>query len=63
VWVHRNPLFLLAAMAAMVGVQLFATGLVAELIVRTSYDARGRGAYSVASREGFGEEERREGGA
>jgi glycosyltransferase involved in cell wall biosynthesis len=51
VWVHRNPLFLLAAMAALVGVQLLATGLVAELIVRTG--AQGRGSYSVASREGF----------
>jgi glycosyltransferase involved in cell wall biosynthesis len=53
VWVHRNPLFIIAAMAALVGVQLFATGLVAELIIRTSSDAQGRGAYSVASREGF----------
>jgi glycosyltransferase involved in cell wall biosynthesis len=54
IWVHRNPLFLLAAMAALVGVQLLATGLVAELIVRTGNDAQGRGSYSVASREGFG---------
>jgi dolichol-phosphate mannosyltransferase len=53
IWVHRNPLFLLAAMAALVGVQLLATGLVAELIVRTGNDAQGRGSYSVASREGF----------
>jgi glycosyltransferase involved in cell wall biosynthesis len=53
VWVHRNPLFLLAAMAALVGVQLLATGLVAELIVRTGHDAHGRGSYSIASREGF----------
>jgi glycosyltransferase involved in cell wall biosynthesis len=62
IWVHRNPLFLLAAMAALVAVQLFATGLVAELIIRTSSDAKGRGAYSVASREGF-ESESGTGGA
>jgi glycosyltransferase involved in cell wall biosynthesis len=62
IWVHRNPLFLLAAMSALVAVQLFATGLVAELIIRTSSDAQGRGAYSVASREGF-ESERGTGSA
>jgi glycosyltransferase involved in cell wall biosynthesis len=59
VWVHRNPLFLLSAMAALVGVQLLATGLVAELIIRTNAESRGTGSYSVASREGFGGEARR----
>jgi hypothetical protein len=56
VWVHRNPLFIIAAMAAMVGVQLMATGLVAELIIRTNADARGHGTYSVAERLGFGDD-------
>jgi glycosyltransferase involved in cell wall biosynthesis len=59
VWVHRNPLFILAAMSAMVGVQLLATGLVAELIIRTNTDAQGQGTYSVAERLGFGDEPRR----
>jgi glycosyltransferase involved in cell wall biosynthesis len=60
VWVHRNPLFLLAAMAGLVGVQLLATGLVAELIIRTNAESRGgASSYSVASREGFGDEARR----
>jgi glycosyltransferase involved in cell wall biosynthesis len=56
VWVHRNPLLLLAAMAAMVGVQLLATGLVAELIIRNNSDSRGSGTYSVAGRVGFDRE-------
>jgi glycosyltransferase involved in cell wall biosynthesis len=59
VWVHRNPLFLLAAMAALVGVQLVATGLVAELIIRSNADSRVNGSYSVANRAGFGEDARR----
>ncbi|MGH7272349.1 MAG: glycosyltransferase family 2 protein [Polyangiaceae bacterium] len=54
VWVHRNPLFILAVMGALMGVQLLATGLVAELIIRTNNDSRGKGPYSVASRAGFG---------
>jgi dolichol-phosphate mannosyltransferase len=58
VWVHRNPLFILAAMAALVGVQLLATGLVAELIIRTDFESRGKGSYSVASRVGFDDEAR-----
>jgi hypothetical protein len=53
VWVHRNPLFVLGVMSALMGVQLLATGLVAELIIRTYYESQGKRAYSVASRAGF----------
>ena len=35
------------------GVPLLATGLIAELVVRTSYASQGKRAYSVASRAGF----------
>ena len=59
VWVHRNPLFILAALAGLVGVQLLATGIVAELIIRTYFESQGKRAYSVASRAGFDEESRR----
>jgi dolichol-phosphate mannosyltransferase len=59
VWVHRNPLFILAAVAALVGVQLLATGIVAELIIRTYYESQGKRAYSVRDRVGFGSEARR----
>jgi glycosyltransferase involved in cell wall biosynthesis len=59
VWVHRNPLFILAAVAALVGVQLLATGIVAELIIRTYYESQGKRAYSVRDRAGFGGEARR----
>jgi hypothetical protein len=59
VWVHRNPLFILSALAGMVGVQLLATGIVAELIIRTYFESQGKRAYSVASRAGFDDETRR----
>ncbi len=53
VWVHRNPLFLVAVMGTLVGVQLLATGLIAELIIRTYYESQDKRAYSIASRSGF----------
>jgi dolichol-phosphate mannosyltransferase len=57
VWVHRNPLFILAVMAALVGVQLLATGIVAELIIRTYYESQGKRAYSMAAHAGFRDDE------
>jgi dolichol-phosphate mannosyltransferase len=54
VWVHRNPMFILSAVAALVGVQLLATGIVAELIIRTYYESQGKRAYSIKDRAGFG---------
>src|SRR5262249_7523859 len=54
IWVHRNPLFILAVVGALIGVQLLATGLVAELITRTYFESQGKRAYSVAGRAGFG---------
>jgi glycosyltransferase involved in cell wall biosynthesis len=53
VWVHRNPLFLVGVMSTLVGVQLLATGLIAELIIRTYYESQDKRAYSIASRAGF----------
>jgi glycosyltransferase involved in cell wall biosynthesis len=52
-WVHRNPLFVIAVMAALVAVQLMGTGIIAELIIRTYYESQDKRAYSVASRAGF----------
>jgi dolichol-phosphate mannosyltransferase len=58
IWVHRNPLFILAAVAALVGVQLVATGIVAELVIRTYFESQDKRAYSIRSRAGFGDEAR-----
>jgi glycosyltransferase involved in cell wall biosynthesis len=59
IWVHRNPLFILSALAGLVGVQLLATGIVAELIIRTYFESQGKRAYSVAGRVGFDDGARR----
>jgi glycosyltransferase involved in cell wall biosynthesis len=53
IWVHRNPLFLVAVMGTLVGVQLLATGLIAELVIRTYYESQDKRAYSIAARVGF----------
>jgi glycosyltransferase involved in cell wall biosynthesis len=59
VWVHRNPLFILSAVAGLVGVQLLSLGIVAELVIRTYFESQDKRAYSVASRAGFDDEARR----
>jgi glycosyltransferase involved in cell wall biosynthesis len=53
VWVHRNPLFIVAVMCTLVGVQLLGTGLIAELVIRTYFESQGRRAYSIAGQAGF----------
>lgn len=47
VWVHRNPLALLAVMMFIVGVQLIGMGLLAELQVRTYHESQKKRIYKV----------------
>ena len=44
---HNNPLLLLAVFLASLGVQFVMLGLLAELIMRTYHESRGRPAYAV----------------
>jgi glycosyltransferase involved in cell wall biosynthesis len=53
VWVHRNPLFLIAVTSALMGVQSLGTGILAELIIRTHVDAQRHTSYAIAARVGF----------
>jgi glycosyltransferase involved in cell wall biosynthesis len=53
VWVHRNPLFILAMICLLVSVQLVATGLLAEILIRTYFESQNRTAYAIAARIGF----------
>ena len=48
VWVHRNPMFLLAIMFTLVGVQFLGIGLVAEIMVRTYFESQQKTAYSIS---------------
>ncbi len=54
VWVHRNPLFLIAITCVLMGVQFLGTGLLAETIMRTYFESQDKTAYSVSRRAGFG---------
>ena len=47
VFVHRNPLLLLAVFLFIVGLQLVMMGLLAEINIRTYYEAQDRRIYSV----------------
>ena len=40
IWVHRNPLFLIAVTSALIGMQSVGTGILAELIVRTHVESQ-----------------------
>jgi glycosyltransferase involved in cell wall biosynthesis len=53
IWVHRNPLFLIAVTCFLMGVQSIGTGILAELIVRTDFESQKKTAYAIASRAGF----------
>ena len=47
VFVHRNPLLLLAVFLFMLGVQLIMMGLLAEINIRTYYESQNKPIYSV----------------
>lgn len=56
VWVHREPWFLVAVMAMVMGVQFLTLGLIAEIMVRTYFESRDRTPYHIADRAGFDDE-------
>jgi glycosyltransferase involved in cell wall biosynthesis len=53
-WVHRNPMFLIAVLFALIGVQFVGIGILAEIIVRIYFEQQGKRPYSIADRSGFG---------
>jgi glycosyltransferase involved in cell wall biosynthesis len=53
IWVHRNPLFLIAVTSALMGMQSLGTGILAELIIRTNVDSQRHTSHAIASRLGF----------
>jgi glycosyltransferase involved in cell wall biosynthesis len=56
VWVHRNPLFQIAMMFILMGVQFLVLGLIAEIMVRTYFESQNKTAYLIADRAGFDDE-------
>ncbi|MET0593118.1 MAG: glycosyltransferase family 2 protein [Polyangiaceae bacterium] len=53
IWVHRNPLFMIAITCFLMGMQSLGTGILAELLVRTYFESQAKTPYSIASRAGF----------
>lgn len=53
VWVHRNPLFMVAIMLFLMAIQFVGTGILAEVIVRTYFESQDKTAYTIAARAGF----------
>jgi glycosyltransferase involved in cell wall biosynthesis len=53
IWVHRNPLFILSVIFAVIGVQFFGLGLIAELSMRTYYESQDKPTYLIRARLNF----------
>ena len=53
IWVHKNPLFTIAAVMGLLGVQSLGMGLLAEVIVRTYFESQSRSPYPISERLGF----------
>ena len=54
VWVHNNPLLLVAVFLFLVGVNLLLLGLIAEMLVRTYHESQAKPIYWVRERINFG---------
>ncbi|MFH1807172.1 MAG: glycosyltransferase family 2 protein [Pseudomonadota bacterium] len=52
-WVHKNPLFILAVMFALMGMQALGAGLLAEVSIRTYFESQGKPTYHIAETIGF----------
>lgn len=46
IYVHRNPLFMIASVLALVGVQFLVLGLLAEIMIRTYFESQNKRPYS-----------------
>lgn len=53
IWVHRNPLFIIAMIFGVIAVEFFGLGLLAELIIRTYFESSARAPYSISKKVGF----------
>jgi glycosyltransferase involved in cell wall biosynthesis len=53
IWVHRNPLFMIAIFFGVIAVQFLGLGLLAELIIRTYFESSARHPYSITKKIGF----------
>jgi len=53
IFVHKQPLFILAVILVVIGVQFLVLGLLAEILVRTYFESRDRTSYFVREKINF----------
>jgi hypothetical protein len=53
VYVHNNPVILIAVFLAILGVNFIVMGLLAELIVRTYHESQGKPIYHIRETKNF----------
>lgn len=53
VFVHRNPLFIIASFLLMLGIQFLLMGLLAELVVRTYFESQKKPIYEIKEIENY----------
>jgi glycosyltransferase involved in cell wall biosynthesis len=53
IFVHRNPVVLIALIMLVIAFQFFGIGLLAEMLVRTYFESKGRESYLIRDRVGF----------
>ncbi len=51
--IHRNPLFLISLVLMLVGVQMLALGLIADMLMRTYYESQNIRPYVIAKKINF----------
>ena len=53
--IHRNPLFIISMVLVMVGVQMLALGLLADMLMRTYFESQNIRPYVIAKKVNFNE--------
>lgn len=53
VYVHKNPLFLIASLLILLGIQFLLMGLLAELIVRTYFESQKKTTYEIKNTKDY----------
>jgi glycosyltransferase involved in cell wall biosynthesis len=53
IWVHNNPLFIIAMIFSVMAVQFLALGLLAEIVIRTYFESQHKSTYLIGEKFGF----------
>ncbi|MEW6056693.1 MAG: glycosyltransferase family 2 protein [Bdellovibrionota bacterium] len=57
IWVHKNPLFILSVIFAVIGVQFFGLGLIAEMNIRTYFESQTKPTYLIKTKLNFSQKQ------